>query len=81
MTYEPCRYARQWPELFEPLDDAQKQRVSDVLASGRLDGWEPDREDVSDLVDRELGRIDAAEYIRRTIAKVTGRSGATEGRA
>ena len=71
MAYEPCRYARRWPEVFEPLDDEQKQRVSDALANNRLEGWEPDRDDVADLADRELGRIDTAEYIRRTMARVT----------
>ncbi|GAA1575665.1 MULTISPECIES: hypothetical protein [Kribbella] len=72
MAYEPCRYAQRWPELFEPLDDDQKQHVSDALANNRLENWEPDRSDVSDLVDRELGRIDTAEYIRRTLSKVPG---------
>lgn len=72
MAYEPCRYAQRWPDLFEPLDDEQKQRVSDALANNRLEGWEPQRDDVADLVDREAGRIDTAEYIRRTMAKVTG---------
>ncbi|WP_350279622.1 hypothetical protein [Kribbella sp. HUAS MG21] len=72
MAYEPCRYAQRWPDLFEPLDDEQKQHVSDALANNRLEGWEPGRDDVSDLVDRELGRIDTAEYIRRTLSKVTG---------
>ena len=72
MAYEPCRFAQRWPDLFEPLDDEQKQRVSDALANNRLEGWEPGRDDVSDLVDRELGRIDTAEYIRRTLSKVTG---------
>lgn len=71
MAYEPCRYAQRWPELFEPLDDDQKQRVSDALSNNRLEGWEPQRDDVADLVDREAGRIDTAEYIRRTMAKVT----------
>lgn len=71
MAYEPCRYAQRWPELFEPLDDDQKQRVSDALSNNRLEGWEPERDDVADLVDREAGRIDTAEYIRRTMSKVT----------
>ncbi|GAA2839260.1 antitoxin VbhA family protein [Kribbella solani] len=72
MAYQPCRYVQRWPELFEPLDDAQKQRVSDALANNRLEGWEPQRDDVADLVDCELGRIDVAEYVRRTMTKVTG---------
>lgn len=71
MAYRPCRYAQRWPDLFEPLDDQQKQRVSDALASGRLDGWEPERDDVADLIDQELGRIDSAEYLRRSIAQAT----------
>jgi hypothetical protein len=71
MVYEPCRYAQRWPELFEPMTDEQKQRVSDVLANGRLEGWEPTREDVADLVDRELGRIDTVEFNRRTMARLT----------
>jgi hypothetical protein len=81
MPYEPCRYARRWPELFEPLDDEQKQRISDALANNRLEGWEPDRDDVADLIDRELGRIDAAEYVRRTAAKVSAGRAAREGEA
>lgn len=72
MAYEPCRYAQRWPELFESLDDDQKQRVSDALANNQLEGWEPQRDDVADLADREAGRIDTAEYIRRTMSKVTG---------
>ncbi|MFF0266388.1 hypothetical protein [Kribbella sp. NPDC004536] len=71
MPYEPCRYAQRWPELFESLDDDQKQRVSDALSNNRLEGWEPERDDVADLADREAGRIDTAEYIRRTMSKVT----------
>lgn len=71
MAYEPCRYAQRWPELFESLTDEQKQRVSDALSNNRLEGWEPQRDDVADLVAREAGRIDTAEYIRRTMARVT----------
>ncbi|HZX04103.1 hypothetical protein [Kribbella sp.] len=70
MAYEPCRYAQRWPELFESLDDDQKQRVSDALANNQLEGWEPQRDDVADLAAREAGRIDTAEYIRRTMARV-----------
>ncbi|MGW7682531.1 antitoxin VbhA family protein [Kribbella sp. NPDC054772] len=71
MAYEPCRYAQRWPDLFDQLDDDQKQRVSDALANNPVENWEPERDDVVDLVDRELGRIDTAEYIRRTMSKVT----------
>lgn len=67
MAYTPCRYARRWPELFAPLDDDQKWSVSQALANGRLEGWEPTREEVADLIDRAREVISADEYRARVL--------------
>jgi len=51
MTYEPCRYARRWPDLWASLPSVEERAVlSSTLASGRLEGMEPSRELVVDLV-------------------------------
>lgn len=58
-----------WPELFAPLDDAQRRAVVQSLASAWHEGWVPNREDVADLADEARGAITFEEYQRRTIAK------------
>jgi len=35
------------------------------LANGRLEGWDPDRADVADLIDQALGRLTLTEYVAR----------------
>lgn len=52
-----------YPELFEPLTEEQR------LASSWLEGDNPTREDVTLLIDYELGRITAEEYDRQALAK------------
>lgn len=76
MTRTPCRYERRWPELFARLDDQQKQNLSAVLANGRLEGWEPTRDEVADLVADALGEISEEEYLRRAYARATGTTAA-----
>ena len=50
MAYEPCRYAKRWPEVWASLPtDEDRRQLSASLAGGRLDGHEPTREDVEDL--------------------------------
>jgi len=57
MSYPPCRYARRWPELWAQLPtDNDRQILSSILASGRLDGQEPYRAFVAAFIDRMLGR-------------------------
>lgn len=54
-----------WPELFEHLDRTQRNAVVQSLAAAWHEGWEPNRQDVVDLIDDALGEIDEAEYLRR----------------
>lgn len=61
----PVRY----PELFEPLTEEQRRNIMQPLASSWLEGDNPTREDVTLLIDYELGRITAEEYDRQALAK------------
>lgn len=66
-----------WPELFVQLDDAQRRAVVQSLASAWHEGWEPNREDVADLIDEARGAITFEEYQRRSVAKAE-RAGSRE---
>ena len=59
------RYAEQFPDLFAPLTADQVWAIEQTLANGRLEGWDPDRADVADLIDQALGRLTLAEYVAR----------------
>ena len=61
----PVRY----PELFEPLTEEQRRNVVQPLASSWLEGDNPTREDVTLLIDYELGRITAEDYDQQALAK------------
>lgn len=58
-----------YPELFKPLTEEQRRNVMQPLASSWLEGDNPTREDVTLLIDYELGRITAEEYDRQALAK------------
>lgn len=58
-----------YPELFKPLTEEQRRNVMQPLASSWLEGDNPTCEDVTLLIDYELGRITAEEYDRRALAK------------
>lgn len=58
-----------YPELFAPLTEEQRRNVMQPLASSWLEGDNPTREDVTLLIDYELGRISAEEYDRQALAK------------
>ena len=58
-----------YPELFEPLTEEQRRNVMQPLASSWLEGDNPTREDVTLLIDYELGRITTEEYDRQALAK------------
>lgn len=64
---------RQWPELFEGVSPGDAAVVREAVANAQLgDGAPVEREAVVDLVDYVTGRIDAAEYDRRGIARILG---------
>lgn len=68
--YTPCRYAQRWPDLWAQLpDDAARQRLTDTLANGRLEGMEPDRALVEDLVARARGEMTGDEFRARVKAR------------
>lgn len=58
-----------YPELFAPLTEEQRRNIMQSLASSWLEGDNPTREDVTLLIDYELGRITAEEYDRQALAK------------
>ncbi|KAA0017660.1 hypothetical protein [Antrihabitans cavernicola] len=59
MTWEPCKYARRWPELWAPLTSRQRRELSDSLGD---DDAVPTRSDVADLADYVAGSITAEQY-------------------
>lgn len=65
-----------WPDLFEPLTPQQRRAVVQVFAASWHEGWEPNREDVQNLVDETTGAIDAEEYERRVLKLARERAAA-----
>jgi len=70
MSYTPCRYARRWPDLWAALpDDRARWGLTDTLANGRLEGMEPDRELVADLVAQWRGELSGDQARARALAR------------
>jgi len=59
------RYSEQFPDLFAPLQASHVWAVEQTLANGRLEGWDPDRSDVADLIGYTLGQLTRTEYVAR----------------
>lgn len=57
-TRTVSRWEQQWPELFASLDAKTRKVVAGVLANHVLQGLEPDREAVADLVVRAGGQVE-----------------------
>ena len=55
----------QWPELFDGLDDVQRDAIRQAFAANWHEGWTPNREDVADLAAHTRGDIDLEEYMKR----------------
>lgn len=78
ITWRPCFYGQQGPELFARLpDDRARHNVSQTLADSRLEGKVHSREDVSDLIDFALGRITATEKSSRAMKRFRAQRTAT----
>lgn len=58
-----------YPDLFEGLDEETIDGITAAFANNWLEGWRPNRADVSDAIAWEKGEIDDAEYDRRTLAR------------
>lgn len=65
---------QRWPELFTELNEQQRRSVVQSCAASWHEGWEPNREDVADLVGVMSGAIDRDEYTRRSRAKAQRRA-------
>lgn len=61
MTWQPCAYARRWPELWAPLTPFDRWCLSRALADPLNDRtWT--RQDICDLIDVMTGKITDDEY-------------------
>lgn len=58
-------YTERFPDLFAGLTDDQASGITNALANGYLEGWQPTREQVADLIAVELGQISEDEYFAR----------------
>ncbi|CAM3275574.1 antitoxin VbhA family protein [Williamsia muralis] len=64
MTPEP-EWAQCYPDLFAGLTDQQKWNVHNNIASHVMEGWEPTRGNVADLIALTRGLITLEEFVRR----------------
>ena len=64
------------PELFDQLDADQRRAVVRSLAAGWHEGWEPNREDVADLIDYTRGALTFEDYQARSADKAARIAGA-----
>lgn len=56
-----------WPELFEGLSARQRFAVAQACASNWHEGWEPNRDDVANLIDVMREDISSDEYLHRAV--------------
>jgi hypothetical protein len=69
MSYTPCVFARQWPQLWERLpDDDARCALSQSVASARLQGWDPTPEAVTLLVDAAVGDVPQAAVVAALVS-------------
>lgn len=64
MSWRPCPYARQWPELWAPLTESQRFVLSTSLAEDELAGA-PSRREIEDLAAYVAGTVSADEFEQR----------------
>ncbi|MCK0515800.1 MULTISPECIES: antitoxin VbhA family protein [Actinomycetes] len=64
MTQEP-EWAVRYPDLFAELTIEQKWSVHNTIASNEMEGWEPTRDNVADLIALTRGLITLEEFVRR----------------
>ena len=53
-----------WPDLFERLSPQQRRAVVQSFAAVWHEGWEPNREDVRDVIEEMTGAIKSHEFER-----------------
>lgn len=75
---KPLDLLRLYPDLFVGLDGETTEMISEIFVSAYFEGWEPNREDVADLIAHDRGEIDDAEYTRRNLERAHRRAGTTQ---
>ncbi|MGP4978725.1 antitoxin VbhA family protein, partial [Brachybacterium tyrofermentans] len=63
-----------WSDLLSPLDGKQRRAITQALAGGMHEGWDPDRADVLALIDQVRGAVDIEEYKRRALERAQQRA-------
>jgi hypothetical protein len=76
MTYNST-WTETHPDLFAALTDHTCARITQILTAGHIEGWEPTREEISDLIAYELEYITEHEYTRRGDARIYAAYGTT----
>jgi len=69
-----CDVVALFPDLFVDVDDKTRDSFRQTFAMSYLDGWEPERFSVENLLAYERGDIDHAEYLRRSRAHAQRRA-------
>lgn len=62
----PSPWQQRFSDLYQPLDDQHRHALDQTLASHALEGLQPDRDSVADLVALLTGAIDEQEYDQRS---------------
>ncbi len=75
---KPLDLLRLYPDLFVGLDGETTEMISEIFVSAYFEGWEPNREDVADLIAHDRGEIDDEEYTRRYLERAHRRAGTTQ---
>ena len=57
-SFEP-----QYPDLFAGLAADEKWMIEQALADGRLEGWQPSREEVVQLIAAHRGELSEQDFI------------------
>ncbi|WP_324197972.1 hypothetical protein [Nocardia abscessus] len=66
MSDASSTWQQRFPDLYAPLDDTQRHALDQTLSSQALEGLQPDRDSVADLVALLTGAIDEHEYDQRS---------------
>lgn len=78
MVGKPLDLLRLYPDLFVGLDGETTEMITEIFVSAYFEGWEPNREDVADLITHDRGEIDDEEYTRRGLERAHRRAGAVQ---
>lgn len=63
-----CDVVALFPDLFVDVDDETRDSIRQTFAMSYLDGWDPERVSVENLLAFERSEIDSEEYFRRSRA-------------